>query len=114
MKPTISNIKSSLRETIPKSKENPNLQISKALSVKCTLSNIKPTHTPSNIKSCLHEGSSDLQWMREFRGSTTSMEERVSWEHIFNGRESFGRERVSIVMKGKSENMNKRSVWIQR
>ena len=31
------------------------------------------------------------------------MEERVSWEHIFNGGESFGRERVSIVMKGKSE-----------
>jgi hypothetical protein len=121
MKPTISNIKSSLRETIPKPKENPNLQISKVLSVKSfpnpnksTLSNIKPTHAPSNIKSCLHEGSSDLQWMREFRGSTTSMVERVSWEHIFNGGESFGRERVSVVMKGKSENMNKRGVWIQR
>ena len=88
MKPTISNIKSSLRETIPKPKENSNLQISKALSVKSfpnpnksTLSNIKPTHTPSNIKPCLHEGSSDLQWMREFRRSKTSMEERASGEH---------------------------------
>jgi hypothetical protein len=56
MKPTISNIKSALRETIPKPKENPNLQISKALSLKSfsnpnksTLSNIIPTHTPSNI-----------------------------------------------------------------
>jgi hypothetical protein len=96
MKSTISNIKSSFRETIPKPKENPNLQISKALSVKSfpnpnksTLLNIKPTHTPSNIKSCLHEGSSDLQWMREFRGRRTLMEERVSGEHKFNGGESF-------------------------
>jgi hypothetical protein len=71
MKPTISNIKSSLRETIPKPKENSNLQISKALFVKSfpnsnisTISNIKPTHTPSNIKPWLLEGSSDLQWMR--------------------------------------------------
>jgi hypothetical protein len=101
MKPTISNIKSSLRETIPKLKENSNLQISKALSVKSfpnpsksTLSNIKPTHTPSNIKPCLHEGSLDLQWMREFWRNRTSMEERALGEHNFNGGESFARERI--------------------
>jgi hypothetical protein len=109
MKLTTSNIKSSLRETIPKPKENPNLQTSKALSVKpfpnpkkSSLSNIKPTHTPSNINChAFIKESSDFQWMREFResrtsmeerasGSTTSMEKRVSGEHIFNGGESFG------------------------
>ena len=42
------------------------------------------------------------------------MEERVSGEHIFNGGESFERERVSVVVKGKSKNMNERGVWIQR
>ena len=83
-------MKSSFRETIPKPKENSNLQISKALSEKSfpnpnksTLSNIKPTHIPSNIKSCRHEGSLDLQWMSEFRGSRTSMEKRVFEEREF-------------------------------
>ena len=110
MKPTISNIKSSLRETIPKPKENSNLQISKVLSVKSfpnpnksTLSNIKPTHTPSNIKPCFHEGSSDLQWMREFQRSRTSMEERASGEHNFNEGESFAKERIYVVVNRESE-----------
>ena len=95
MKPTISNIKSSLCETIHKPKENSNLQISKALSVKSfpnpnkfTLSNIKPTHTPSNIKPCLHGGSLDLEWMRKFWRSRTSMEERASEERALQERES--------------------------
>ena len=109
MKPTISNIKSSFHGTIPKPKENSNLQISKALSVKpfpnpkkSTLSNIKLTHTPSNIKSCLHEKSSDLQWMREFRRSRTSMEERALGEHSFNG-ESFARERIYVAVNRECE-----------
>ena len=42
------------------------------------------------------------------------MEEKVSGEHIFNGGESFGRERVFVVVKGNSENMNDRGVWIQK
>jgi hypothetical protein len=93
MKPTTSNIKISLHETIPKLKETPNLQTSKAFSVKpflnpkkSTLSNIKPT--PSNIKPCFHERElrssmedrvlgAELQWRRKLRGSTTSMEERA-------------------------------------
>jgi hypothetical protein len=70
---------------------------------KFTLSNIKPTHTPSNIKPCLHERSLDLQWMREFRRSGTSMEERVSGEHSFNGGESFARERIYVAVNRESE-----------
>jgi hypothetical protein len=120
MKPTISNIKSFLREIIPKPKENSNLQISKTLSMKSfpnpnksTLSNIKPTHTPSNIKPCLHEGSSDLQWMIKFRRSRTSMEERASGEHNFNGGESFARERIYVSVKRESESKSKKGVWLQ-
>jgi hypothetical protein len=120
MKPTISNIKSSLRETIPKPKENSNLQISKALFMKSfpnpnksTLSNIKPTHIPSNIKPCLHKGSSDLQWMREFRRSRTSLEGRVSGEHSFNEGESFARERIYVTVNRDSESKSKRGVWLQ-
>jgi hypothetical protein len=93
VKPTTSNIKISLRGTIPKLKETPNLQTSKAFSMKpfsnskkSTISNIKPT--PSNIKPCFHEREirslmeervlgAELQWRRKFRGSTISMEERA-------------------------------------
>jgi hypothetical protein len=70
---------------------------------KSTLPNIKPTHTLSNIKPCLHEGSSDLQWMREFRGGRTSMEERASGEHNFNGGESIGKERIYVAVNRESE-----------
>ena len=70
---------------------------------KSTLSNIKPTHTPSNIKPCLHEGSLDLQWMREFWRNRTSMEEKVSREHNFNGGESFARERIYVAVNRESE-----------
>jgi hypothetical protein len=80
---------------------------------KSTLSNIKPTHTPSNIKPCLHEKSSDLQWMREFRRSRTSMEERASGEHSFNGGESFARERIYVAVNRESESKSKRGVWLQ-
>jgi hypothetical protein len=93
VKPTTSNIKISLRGTIPKLKETPNLQTSKAFSVKpfsnpnkSTLSNIKPT--PSNIKPCFHEREirssmeervlgAELQWRRKLRESTISMEKRA-------------------------------------
>ncbi len=42
------------------------------------------------------------------------MDERVSGEKNFNVGESFMRERVSVVVKGNSENMNDRGVWIQK
>ncbi len=64
--------------------------------------------------------------MREFPEIRTLMEEKASGKYNFNGGKSFGgahlqwrrelwvRERVSVVVKGKSKNMNERGVWIQR
>jgi hypothetical protein len=102
VKPTTSNIKISLRETIPKLKETPNLQTSKAFSVKpfsnpkkSTLSNIKPT--PSNIKPCFHERELRSS-MEESFGSRASMEEKALWEYNFNEGESLGKERASVAI----------------
>ena len=47
-------------------------------------------------------GGAQLQWRRKFRGSTSSMEERALGERVF------------VVVKGNSENMNDRGVWIQK
>jgi hypothetical protein len=51
--------------------------------------------------------------MREFRRSRTSMEERASGEHSFNGGESFARERIYVAVNRESESKSKRGVWLQ-
>ena len=45
----------------------------------------------------------ELQWMRKFQRSSTSMEERASREHSFNRGESFARERIYVVVNRESE-----------
>jgi hypothetical protein len=53
--------------------------------------------------------------MREFRRSRTSIEERASGKHSFNGGKNFARERIYVVVnrERERENKSKRSIWLQ-